>query len=363
MDIESIFDQFNHKSAFQDAEPIDSGHINTTYLVRTEDFALPDYILQKINSEVFKNIPDLIQNKILVTDFLRAKASDQEKENIIRLIPTKTGENYYIDSNKDYWNLMAFIPNSEVYLMAKSTKIAAEAGRLFGQFFYLLNDFEAKKLTETIPRFHDMEHRLDQFENSLKQANNERLALAQDSIEFVKKNKEKTLLLQELKNMGKLPLRVTHNDTKISNALFNTKGKGLAVIDLDTLMPGLVHYDFGDSVRTICSSAEEDEADMENVYFIPEKFKAFAGGFLNACKSILKEEEIAHLVLGVEYMVFIIGLRFLTDYLNNDIYFKTKYPAHNLVRARNQFALLKSMKLHGQEMQEIISELTQTDQY
>jgi len=163
MDIENIFNQFNHISTFQDAEAIDSGHINNTYLVLTQDSAAPDYVLQKINSAVFKNIPALIQNKVLVTDFLRAKASDEDKENIVRLIPTLSGEHYYIDSNNDYWNLMVFIPDSGVYLMTISTKIAAEAGRLFGQFFYLLNDFEANKLSETIPRFHDMDHRLAQL--------------------------------------------------------------------------------------------------------------------------------------------------------------------------------------------------------
>lgn len=352
MSIENVFNQFNHQGSFQAAEPIDSGHINTTYLVLTQDLTSPDYVLQKINSDVFKNIPDLIQNKILVTDFLRTKA--KEKENIVQLIPTKSGEYYYIDNNKDFWNLMVFIPDSGVYLVAKSTKIAGEAGRLFGEFFYLLNDFEADKLSETIPLFHDMDYRLDQFEDSIKQAIEERLVQAQELIEFVNKNKGEVLLLQELKNKEKLPLRATHNDTKISNALFGLNGKGLAVIDLDTLMPGLVHYDFGDSVRTICSSAEEDEADLKNVYFLPENFKAFAGGFLNACKSILNEEEKAHLVLGAKYMVFIMGLRFLTDFLNQDIYYKTNFPTHNLVRAKNQFALLKSMLLHQEEMQEII---------
>jgi len=356
MDLKTIFDQFNHKSTFQEAIPIDSGHINNTYLVYTLDSNLPDYILQKINSDVFKNIPDLIENKIRVTDFLRAMANDQEKQNIIQLIPTISGKYYFVDNNNDYWNLMVFIPDSGVYLVAKSTKIAAEAGRLFGQFFYLLNDFEAHKLSETIPLFHDLNHRLAQFEAALKQASNTRLLMARDSIEFINTHKKEMLLLQELKSRGKLPLRATHNDTKLSNALFDTKGNGLSVIDLDTLMPGLVHYDFGDSVRSICSSAEEDEADLENVYFLPNNFKAFAGGFLNACKSILSKEEVSHLVLGTKYMVFIMGLRFLTDYLNKDIYFKTHFADHNLVRAKNQIALLKSMKKHEAEMQEIIDE-------
>ncbi|MDA3904845.1 MAG: aminoglycoside phosphotransferase family protein [Bacteroidales bacterium] len=354
MELKHIFDQFNHKGIFKIAEPINSGHINTTYLIRTQDSASPDYILQKINSEVFKDIPALIQNKILVTDFLRAKVKETEKDNIIQLIPSISGKYYFKDNNKDYWNLMIFIPNSCVYLKAPNAKIAAEAGRLFGQFFYLLNDFDAGKLSETIPRFHDLNYRLTQFEDSIKQARDERLMQAQYSIEFVIQKKDEMRLLQVLKNNGTLPLRATHNDTKLSNALFDTKGKGLAVIDLDTLMPGLVHYDFGDSVRTICSSAEEDESDLDKVYFLPENFKAFTKGFLKASKSILSTDEITHLVLGVRYMVFIMGLRFLNDYLNNDTYFKTNYSTHNLVRAKNQFALLKSMELHLEEMQEII---------
>lgn len=356
--LEEIFNQFKHKSSFQEAVPIDSGHINNTYLVYTQDTDAPDYILQKINSAVFKNIPELIQNKVLVTDFLRAKASEEEKENIVQLLPTLSGEHYHIDSNLDYWNLMVFIPDSGVFLMASSPKIAGEAGRLFGRFFYLLNDFEAEKLSETILQFHDMEHRLAQFEKALKKADEERLILAEESIEFVNQNVEDMLLLQELKNSTKLPLRATHNDTKLSNALFNVKGEGLAVIDLDTLMPGLVHYDFGDSVRTICSSAEEDEEDLDNVSFLIDNFRAFAGGFLNASKSILSKIEIDHLVLGSKYMVFIMGLRFLTDFLNNDIYFKTKFPMHNLVRAKNQFTLLKSMQLHEKEMEEIVISLS-----
>ncbi|MBN1649737.1 MAG: aminoglycoside phosphotransferase family protein [Bacteroidales bacterium] len=355
MKLKTIFDQFKHKSSFQEAVPIDSGHINSTYLVYTSDSSSPDYILQKINAAVFKNIPALIENKILVTTFLRLKA--EEQESIIQLIPSISGKYYYVDSQNDYWNLMVFIPDSGVYLMAKSPKIAEEAGKLFGRFFYLLNDFDADKLSVTIPHFHNLNHRLSQFEDALTQANRERLVLAKDAIEFIITYKDEMLLLQELKSSGKLPLRATHNDTKLSNALFDTKGNGLSVIDLDTLMPGLVHYDFGDSVRTICSSAEEDEADLTQVSFLPENFKAFASGFLGASKSILNETEISHLVLGAKYMVFIMGLRFLTDYLNNDIYYKTNYADHNLVRTKNQFALLKNMKKHEAEMQEIIKDI------
>ena len=203
-----------------------------------------------------------------------------------------------------------------------------------------------------------MSYRLEQFENARQQASIERLESAKDSIAFVQENQAEILWLQELKNKGKLPLRATHNDTKLSNALFDKNGKGLAVIDFDTLMPGLVHYDFGDSVRTICSSAEEDESNLDKVHFLTENFEAFTGGFLRASKSILTQIELDNLYLAPQYMTFIIGLRFLTDYLNNDIYYKTKYPEHNLIRAKNQFALLKNLMLHEVEMQNIIGEET-----
>ena len=284
MTLEEIFDQFNHKGIFHRAETINSGHINATYLIRTLEADTPDYVMQKINSDVFKNIPELIQNKVLVTDFLSKKANDQEKIYSIQLIPTKSDVYYLYNPEDGYWNLMNYIPKSRIYLKPPNTNVAAEAGRLFGQFFYSLNDFEADKLYETIPRFHDMEYRLDLFEESLKKARDSRLKEAKECMDAIAKHKEEILVLVTLKKNGILPLRVTHNDTKLSNALFSEKGKGLAVIDLDTLMPGLVHYDFGDSVRTICTSAEEDEADLEKVNFLPENFSAFTKGFLHACK-------------------------------------------------------------------------------
>ena len=166
--------------------------------------------------------------------------------------------------------------------------------------------------------------------------------------------KAEMLVLQQLKGQGKLPIRVTHNDTKLSNALFSEHGKGLAVIDFDTLMPGLVLYDFGDLVRTICSSTEEDETNPVLVHFLPENFRASSRGFLGECKSILTET--SNLVVDTKYMVYIMGLRFLTDYLNRDIYFKTAYPTHNLVRAKNQFTLLVSMENQTETMHKIISE-------
>lgn len=354
MNLHELFDQFDHLGVFKKAESILSGHINTSFLIQTQQQKTPDYVLQKINAAVFKNIPDLIQNKVLVSNYLRTKVNDSEKQNIIKLIPSYSGDYYFIDENKDYWNLMIFISDSQVFLNAPNVKVANEAGRLFGQFFYLLNDFDAEKLSETIPLFHDLVFRFQQFEDALKGADEERFKLAKTEIAFAMESKKEMLLLQELKNTGKFPLRTTHNDTKLSNALFDKNNNALAVIDLDTLMPGLVHYDFGDSVRTICSSVEEDEAHLKKVYFLPDNFRAFTEGFLGSCKNILTPVELDHLYLAPQYMAFIMGLRFLNDFLNNDIYFNTKYLDHNLVRAKNQFALLKSMKFYEKEMREII---------
>ncbi|MBN2237775.1 MAG: aminoglycoside phosphotransferase family protein [Bacteroidales bacterium] len=355
MDIEAVFNQFNHLGSYDRFEKIQSGHINTTYRILTKEKNQPDFVLQKINSSVFKKIPQLIQNKVLVTEFLKAKASSGQT--IIQFIPCKSGNFYFYEPDLGYWNLSTYLPNSNVFLKAPNTAIAMEAGKLFGSFFYDLNDFDADKLFETIPMFHDMEYRLDLFNQAVNQADQSRVESAGSCISAIEKNQQNMLVLNRLRNNGTLPLRVTHNDTKLSNALFTEEDKGLAVIDLDTLMPGLVHYDFGDSVRTICSSAEEDEKDLSKVYFLAENFSAFTTGFLSACGSILSKEEKRNLVLGAKYMVFIMGLRFLTDYLNFDTYFTIRYPEHNLVRAKNQFALLKSMQLHQDKMNSMVDKL------
>ncbi len=354
MNLHKLFDQFDHEGIFRNTKEIKSGHINTTFLIQTQAQETPDYILQKINSVVFKNIPELIQNKVLVCNFLRSKTKHPEQENVIRLMPSMSGDYFFIDEDKEYWNLMVFISDSQVFLKAENTKIALEAGRLFGRFFYLLNDFDAEDLSETIPRFHDMNFRFQQFEAALAASNTDRLNQAKTEIIFANELKKEMCLLQELKNTGKFPIRATHNDTKLSNALFDKNDNALSVIDLDTLMPGLVHYDFGDSVRTMCSSAEEDETNLEKVHFIPDNFMAFTEGFLYSCKSILTQSELDYLYLAPQYMTFIMGLRFLTDYLNNDIYYKINYPEHNLTRAKNQFALLKSIRLQENRMREII---------
>ena len=217
--------------------------------------------------------------------------------------------------------------------------------------FILTSDFDASKLTEVIPKFHDMSFRFSQFQAALKSGSKNRLHKAKSCIDSVLDLKEEMHILQTLKETGDIKIRVTHNDTKISNALFTKDKKGLCVIDTDTIMPGIIHYDFGDAIRTICNSAAEDETNLELVEFNIEYYKAYTKGFLEKMKSSLTPVELKHLPLAAKTMIFIIALRFLTDYLNNDIYYKTKYPEHNLDRSKNQLKLMQSLTEKYNEVQ------------
>ena len=238
---------------------------------------------------------------------------------------------------------MGFIDKSVTHMTVPNEDVAYQGGRLLGQFLTLTNDFDATTLTEVIPNFHDMPFRYRQFEEALAKADKARVEKAKPYIELVHNSKEEMHILQNLKESGEIKMRVTHNDTKISNILFNKKEKGLCLIDLDTVMPGIVHYDFGDAIRTSCNTAAEDETNLDLVEFNLDYYNAYTKGFLKNMGDSLTPIELKYLPLGAKTMIFIIGLRFLTDYLNGDIYFKTKYDDHNLDRAKNQFKLLQSL--------------------
>lgn len=340
-----IFGQFEHDAQFESYKELASGHINDTYLIKTKE--KPYFVLQRINHGVFKDVPGLIENKVLISKHIKEKlkhlSPKKQNRRILRFYMTTTGESYYRGDEGNYWNLMHFIDKSVTHETVPSETIAYEGGRLLGQFLNLTNDFEASQLTEVIPKFHDMSFRYWEFEEAKRLASNERLAMAKPYIELVENAKEEMHILQHLKESGDIKLRVTHNDTKISNVLFNKHDKGLCVIDTDTVMPGIVHYDFGDAIRTICNTAAEDETNLDLVEFNVDYYNAFTKGFLKKMETSLSPIELKYLPLGAKTMIFIIGLRFLTDFLNGDKYFKTKYPNHNLDRAKNQFKLLQSL--------------------
>ncbi|MDG1805672.1 aminoglycoside phosphotransferase family protein [Flavicella sp.] len=341
--LKKVFEQFDQSSNFQSYKELASGHINDTYFIETDES--PFYVLQRINHGVFHDVPGLIENKVAVSDHLRKKLISQGKNanNVLSFIKTKTGASYYKGDEGNYWNLMVFIENSVTHEIVTAEEIAFEGGKLFGEFLEMTNDFDASTLCEVIPKFHDMSFRYSQFYDSLKQASDERLLKASVYIDLVNQMKEEMHILQNLKESGAIKIRVTHNDTKISNALFDKNNKGLCVIDTDTVMPGIVHYDFGDAIRTICNTAAEDEKNLDLVKFNSAFYKAYKKGFLEKIGTAISEIESKYLITGAKSMIFIMAIRFLTDFLNGDIYYKTSYGEHNLDRSKNQFKLLESL--------------------
>jgi mRNA-degrading endonuclease RelE of RelBE toxin-antitoxin system len=342
--LKNIFSQFQGDGKFESHQELVSGHINDTYLIKTKE--KPNFVLQRVNNTVFTDVPGLIENKVRISAHIREKLKhlpeEERNRRVLTFVKTKKGSTYFKDEESNYWNLMYFIDNSVTFEMVKDEEVAYEGGKLFGEFLNFTSDFNAERLTEVIPKFHDMSYRYLQFQQALQSASKERLEKAKRYLTFVAEHTEEMHQIQNLKNAGKIRLRVTHNDTKISNALFTKDKKGLCVIDTDTIMPGIIHYDFGDAVRTICNTATEDETNLELVHFNTAYYKAYTKGFLEKTAASLSPIELKYLPLSVKTMIFIMALRFLTDYLNNDTYYKTRYAVHNLDRAKNQFKLIES---------------------
>lgn len=344
--LREVFDVFLPQEEFASFKEITSGHINDTFLVTA--IQKRQYIFQKINKGVFNDVPGLIMNKVNISKHLHKKlfnlTQEERQRRVLTFLQNPKGENFYLDQNGDFWNVTLFIDNSQTFETVTEVRVAYEGGKLFGEFTRLTQDFDTGNLVEVIPRFHDMAFRFGQFEDSLKRASAERLLKAKSYIQIVNDLKAEMHILQHLKDQGKIKIRVTHNDTKISNALFDMEGKGLCVIDTDTIMPGIIHYDFGDAIRTICNTAAEDEKDLKKVMFNKEFYEAYTQGFLEEVGDAVSEFERNYFPLAAKTMIFIMALRFLTDYLNNDIYYKTRYPEHNLIRSMNQFKLIQSFE-------------------
>ena len=348
-----VFSQFDESAEVVSYKELASGHINDTYLIETSDKR--NFVLQRINQGVFKDVPGLINNKVGISKHIQQKLShfpkSERNRKVLTFVTTKDGAPFYYGKSGGYWNMMVYINESITFETVTNEQVAYEGGKLIGDFLNLTSDFDASQLIEVIPKFHDMSFRFSQFEDSLKIASNERLAQAKKYIDLVWSLKDEMHIIQNLKESGEIKLRVTHNDTKISNVLFDTNNKGLCVIDTDTVMPGIVHYDFGDAIRTICNTAAEDENNLELVNFNLAYYKAYVKGFLKEMSSSLSPIELKYLPLGAKSMIFIMALRFLTDFLKGDIYYKTTYPEHNLDRSKNQFKLIESLSEQFEEME------------
>lgn len=342
------FSQFITNSDFKSFETFSSGHINDTYLIRTN--TPTHYVLQRINGTIFKKAKEVISNKVSIANHLLEKEITS-----LKYYQTKENNYYYIDNQNHYWCLTKYIKNSQTFVKATSTKMAYQAGFATGLFLAQTQDFK-EELVEILPKFHSMSFRFIQFKEALTSADKSKKENVQKWIDFALSKESEMLVLDYAITNNQIPLRVTHNDTKISNILFNSNQKAICLIDLDTVMKGCIHFDFGDAIRTICSTATEDETDISKIDFNFNYFKSYSRGFFQNLQNNLFKEEIDLLGQSPKIMTFIMGLRFLTDYLNNNIYYKIAYPKHNLDRAINQFILVKKIS----KQQAIIDKYIQT---
>lgn len=337
-----------------------AGHINNTYIVDVDDNGHHvKYVLQRLNTYVFKN-PDYVMNNIFgITAYLRghivASGGDPERETL-NFIFTRDGHSYYSDPEGGCWRMYRYIDGVMSYALADSPELFRKAGLAFGRFQQRLAGYDARVLRETIPDFHNTKARFARFLEVVEGCTDKaRLTAAQPQIDFVRAHEAQCGLIVDKLAAGEIPLRVTHNDTKLNNILMDAAtGEGVCIIDLDTVMPGSSLYDFGDAIRFGASSALEDESELDKVFFRADMFEAYARGYLEGSGGALTAEEIALLPMGALVITLETGMRFLTDYLEHDVYFKTAYPDHNLVRARNQLKLVADIEGRMAEFEAII---------
>ena len=353
----NAFSKFDTNVTVVSAEPYGNGHINDTFLVESkkENGERKRYILQRINTNVFKKPQEVMYNIEAVTDYLKTKTEDERK--VLSLVRTKEGKAYHEDES-GFWRLYDFVEDSICLEAAESKEDFYQSAIAFGEFQKLLIDFPVNKLYETIPDFHNTPDRYEKFLTALKNDSLGRAKTAKEEIEFVINRKDFCSTLFDAQKQGKLPFRVTHNDTKLNNVMLDEKTRtALCVIDLDTIMLGFSVNDFGDSIRFGASTAADDEKDLSKVWMDIDLFETYAKGFIKGCGGLLTKDEIELLPEGAKMMTLECGMRFLTDYLEGDTYFKTKYATQNLDRCRTQFKLVADMESKWDKMKEIIKKI------
>jgi Ser/Thr protein kinase RdoA (MazF antagonist) len=360
--LKEIFEYFDADGTFLNGELYGSGHIHDTFRVETAEEEKDDYILQRLNNKIFKNIPELQHNIERVTIHLRNKlravpGSDIKRE-CLRLIPSHEGKSWIVDKEGNYWRMYLFISNHRSYNIVDSPDKAYQGGKAIGRFQAMLTDMPGEQLYETIPWFHNIEKRLQTFSQKISENPAGRAGSVKNEIDQFLQRAEEMKIILKLGREGKIPLRITHNDTKFNNILLDENDKALCVIDLDTVMPGYVHYDFGDAIRTATNTAAEDEKDLSKVEMDINLFRAYAEGFLSETGRTLNKVEKEYLAFAPRLITYTIALRFLTDYIDGDNYFKIHHEHHNLQRARAQLRLVMSMEEQYGEMQKIIRKLT-----
>jgi len=340
-----IVSQFKIQGTVVEVKPLGNGLINDTLIVKTEG-ETPDYVLQRINNNIFKDVELLQNNIVATTEHIRKKLEESGTTDIDRkvltVVKTQDEKNFYFDGDS-YWRITIFIPNAVTYELV-DPHYSYLAGKGFGQFQSMLADIDAK-LEETIPDFHNMEFRMKQFKDAIAEDKAGRVAEMKDMIDQLLARETKMCAAEQLHREGKLPKRICHCDTKVNNMMFDANDNSfLCVIDLDTVMPSYIFSDYGDFLRCAANTAPEDEPDLDKIHFRMDIFKAFTEGYLESAKSFLTPIEIEYLPYAVALFPYMQCVRFLTDYINGDTYYKILYPLHNKVRSFAQFRLLECVE-------------------
>lgn len=361
VDLKSIASQFAISGEIAEVAPLGAGLINDTFRVKTVKAETPDYVLQRINHAIFQDV-DLLQDNIRrITEHIRHKLAEKGENDLGRrtltIVPAKDGKLYYFDG-ESYWRITVFIEGSKTYEQV-TPEFAYLTGKAFGEFQYLLSDLPGEPLGATIPDFHNMIFRLKQLREAVGANPAGRLSRVQDIVDELMGRAEEMCKAETLFREGKLPKRVTHCDTKVNNMLFDENDRFLCVIDLDTTMPGFVLSDFGDFIRTAANNGAEDDEDLSRVSVNMDIFKEFSRGYIESARPFLTPVETENLPYGAQLLTYMQTVRFLTDYLNGDTYYKIKSPEHNYQRTLAQLTLLHSIDAHLDEMNSWIRQLAE----
>lgn len=355
--LKRIASEFELSANICDVRPLGEGFINDTYIVETDNKGI-NYILQRKNSNIFTNVPAMMDNIKRVTLHLKNKilqAGGDPQREALTVVPTKSGELYFRDDQCQFWAVCELIGDTISYTAAATPELAFQGGKGIGKFQAQLADFTGT-LADILPGFHNMRFRFEQWDKAIAEDKAGRVKDLKEEISWIESRREKMMGLWELVENGTIPLRVTHNDTKISNILFDKKGDVLCVIDLDTVLSATCLNDYGDAIRSYANPTEEDDKDLNRVELSLEQFEAYTKGYLSEAKVFLTDSEKAHLVDWALFITYEQVLRFLMDYINGDTYYRIKYPEHNLVRTKAQNKLLQSMEQKYDQMQNIVKE-------
>jgi thiamine kinase-like enzyme len=362
--IEKIVSQFKIEGTFANVKQFGDGLINTTYRVKTAETESPNYLLQIINHNIFKNVPELTKNIQRVTDHIRGKlenvAGSDLKRQVLTPIDTLDGNGYIKDEEGQYWRMFLFIENARSYNQLSDEAQAFQGGKAFGQFQKMMADLPGEPLYPVLPDFHNTEMRILNFIERVKADPVGRLKEVKEEVDFLMERSEEYKKIVQMGRDGIIPERIVHQDTKFNNVLLDENDEILCVIDLDTVMPGYVCYDIGDAIRNGANTGKEDDENLDNVSVNMDLYRGFIKGFLSETKDVLTPAEVDTLAFGAKLLTYEQAVRFLDDYIDGDNYYKVNGPQHNLVRTRAQIQLLKSMEANFEEMENIVKEASKS---